>query len=233
MTSKLRRIARYALAWPALLAASFAAAAQDAPAPAPTPTPPPAASPAPRRRVAIRQTIDRHVEKVLRAHELPCERASRAGVPCFPVDVEREGPRFSVADALRHYRTDGSPAPGVPTNSELRQQLSGAPLSASGGVSMDPVCTVKSLVRWLSGKPTTFYLYRLKDERGERPLLADRKLEPSPRPDLQYEFMGEFKGECQAVAAWRSALREDVAPPPYDYTQLPKAEPATDTTPPP
>jgi hypothetical protein len=238
VTSNLRPIARCALAWVAAVAAALAAAAQaqDAPAPTPAPTPtptPPAASPAPRRRVSIREVIDRHVEQVLRAREAPCERASRAGVPCFPVDVEREGPRFSVADALRHYRTDGTPAPGVPTNAELRQQLTGAPRSAAGGVSTDPVCAVKSLVRWISGKPTRFYLYRLKDERGVRPLLADRKLEPSPRPDLQYEFIGEFKGECEAVAAWRAALREDVAPPPYDYTHLPKAESATDTTPPP
>ncbi len=237
MVSNVPVAVRAACACISIVLLAHPAAGQEAPAPATAPATPPATptARAPRRRPPIRQTIDRHVEQVLRAHEIPCERAKREGVPCFPVDVEREGPRFSVAEALRRYRSDGGPAPGVPTNAELQQQFSGAPRSASGGVSTDPVCGVKLLLRWLGGKPTSFFLYRITDAHGEqRPLLTDRRIDPAARPEYQYEFLGEFKGECQAVAAWRQALREDVAPADYDYTALPKTErPADDAGAPP
>jgi hypothetical protein len=133
------------------------------------------------------------------------------------VSVEQEGPRFSVAEALRRYRATGGPAPGVPTRAEIQNQMSGKPLSASGGVSFDPVCTVKNLVKKLSGGNTTFYLYRMWDERGERPLLTDREIDPkayASNPAVGYEFLGKFDGECAAVAAWRQALRKAVEPKP-------------------
>ena len=88
------------------------------------------AAPSPRpgaRRYPIRESIDRAIEAVLLAHEKPCEWARMMRVPCFPVSVEQEGPRFSVAEALRRYRGTGSAAPGVPTVSEIQHQLSGAP----------------------------------------------------------------------------------------------------------
>jgi hypothetical protein len=95
--------------------------------------------------------------------------------------------------------------------------MSGAPQSASGGVGFDPVCTAKNLVKKLSGRNTTFHLYRMWDERGERPLLTDRKLDPNAYAAnlaVRYEYMGEFDGECAAVAAWRQALRESTEPKP-------------------
>lgn len=194
-----------------------AATAQDpgAPTPAPTPTPAPPARPRPRGR-PVRESAERQIDVVFRAHVNPCEVARSRGVPCFPVTIEREGPRFSVKEAIRSYRPDGRPAPGVPTNAEMQKQMSGAPRSASGGVSTDPTCAVKSLLRMFKGRPNTFFLYRTWDTKGdEEPLLTDHKLDPNgyAPPALRYEFVGEFKGECEAVAAWRRSLREAQAPP--------------------
>jgi hypothetical protein len=228
------------LAASALLAAGVAAgtsrAAQDATAPADPQSgpssPAPSPSPSPRRARPIRRSIDRQVEAVVRAHLRPCEAAWRQGVPCFPVSVEQEGPRFSVKEALRSYRPDGSPAPGVPTNAEMQRQMSGAPLSPSGGVSFDPACTAKSLVRQIKGRPNTFYLYRTWNGATEQPLLTDHKLDPnafSSLPSFRYEFLGEFKGECEAIAAWRSALRRTQAPPPAEGEPV---EQPTDPKPP-
>jgi hypothetical protein len=183
------------------------AAAQD-----PAPSPKPAAV---ARRRPVHDSVDPAVEAVLLAHEKPCERADRLGVPCFPVTVEQEGPRFSVAEALRRYRGTGSPAPGPPTSAETMGFLSGAPLSASGGVGFDPVCAVKNLFGKHAG--TTFYLYRTWDARGERPLLTERPLDPehyAANPDFRYALVGTYSGECEAIAAWRKALREAKAPAP-------------------
>jgi hypothetical protein len=155
------------------------------------------------------------VERVVQSHVQPCDRASREGVPCFPVSVEQEGPRFSVAEALRRYRGTGSPAPGPPTVAEIQGQMSGAPQSASGGVGFDPVCSVRKIFGKLSG--TTFYLYRTWDSRGERPILTDRPLaqdDYAARPDVRYELVGKYSGDCEAIAAWRKALREATAPEP-------------------
>jgi len=167
---------------------------------------------------------------VVLAHMKPCDVAQQRGVPCFPVSVEQEGPRFSVAEALRRYRATGSPAPGPPTVAEIQGQMSGAPQSASGGVGFDPVCTAKNLVRKLSGRNSTFYLYRMTDERGDRPLLTDRELDPkayAANPHVQYEYLGRFDGECAAVAAWRQALRKATEPTPLpdDWDEMKGDEP--------
>ena len=131
-------------------------------------------------------------------------------MPCFPVTVETEGPRFSVAEALRRYRPiGGKPAPGgPPTTAEMQEQLTGAPRSDTGGVSFDPGCAMKSLTRMIRGSSNTFYLYRIQDSRGTRPLLLDRKLSREAldaRPEVR-ELLGEFSGECEAIAAWRKAV---------------------------
>jgi hypothetical protein len=169
------------------------------------------------RRAPIRDSIDRVVERVVLAHLGPCQLAGREGVPCFPVAIEQEGPRFSVADALRRYRSDGSPAPGVPTVSEVQAQMaaapSGPPPSATGGVGVDPVCTVKNLWKKLSGHGTTYYLYRTWDARGERPMLTDHKLDAEDyrtNLDFRFEFVGQYDSECAAVSAWNQALRDAV-----------------------
>jgi hypothetical protein len=199
------------------------------PAWAQDPVPPTRPAPTARRR-PIRDSIDRVLDAVVLAHMKPCDVAERRGVPCFPVSVEQEGPRFSVAEALRRYRGTGSPAPGPPTVAEIQGQMSGAPQSASGSVGFDPVCTVKNLVRKVSGGNTTFYLYRTWDARGERPLLTDRPLDPkayAANPDFHYEYLGKYGGECEAVAAWRQALRKATAPKPLpdDWDDLKEGEP--------
>jgi hypothetical protein len=179
------------------------------------------------RRRPIHDAIDRVVEQVVLSHLGPCALASRDGIPCFPSGIEQEGPRFSVAEALRRYRGIGSPAPGAPTVSEIQGRMSGAMQSASGGVSTDLVCDVKSLWKKIRGNGTTFHLYRTWDERGERPLLTDHLLDAEDyQTNLQFhfEYLGQFDGECAAVAAWRKALREAVAPKP-----APEAEPPPET----
>jgi hypothetical protein len=163
----------------------------------------------------IHGSAERQIEAVVRAHLNPCEVARTQGVACFPVSIEREGPSFSVQDSIRSYQPDGRPAPGVPTGPEIQRQLSGAPRSASGGVSTDPTCAVKSLVRLFKGRPNTFFLYRSRDaDGGEEPLLADHKLDVNASP--RSEFVGEFKGECEAIAAWRRSLRHAMEPPAAD-----------------
>jgi len=206
-----------------LVVLAAAGPAWTAPAPDGAARPSSAASATP-----IRDSIDRVVEAVVLKHLMPCDEAKRQGVPCFPVAVEEEGPRFSVAEALRRYRGTGSPAPGPPTVAEIQSQMSGAPQSASGGVGFDPGCTVKKLFGKLSG--TTFYLYRTWDARGERPMLTDHPLDPkayAANVDFQYEFLGKYSGECEAVAAWRAALRKATGPPPLDaedWREPPDAE---------
>jgi hypothetical protein len=147
------------------------------------------------------------------------------------VTVEQEGPRFSVAEALRRYRANGSPSPSrPPTVAETQSFLSGAPASASATLGgFDPVCTAKKLFGKKAG--TTFHLYRTWDARGERPLLTDRPLDPkayASNPDFHYEYLGKFDGECEAVAAWRKALREATEPlpvPPEEWKAPADPEP--------
>jgi len=165
------------------------------------------------RGTPIRDAIDRIVEQVVLAHMAPCDLARRDGIPCFPSGIENEGPRFSVAEALRRYRGTGGPAPGVPTVAEIQGQMSGAPQSASGGVGGDPVCGLKNVWKKLRGKGSSYHLYRTWDERGERPLMTDHLLDPEDyqaNPQFHFEYIGQYDGECAAVAAWNKALRDAV-----------------------
>jgi hypothetical protein len=182
----------------------------------------------------IDDSIERAIDEVLRKYEDPCAVATRRHVPCFPTSIEAEGPRFSVAEALRHYRAGSSPAEHAPiTPADMQKGLTGAPLSASGGVPFDPVCTAKALIRRITGKPSTFYLYKLTDGRDARPLLTDRKIDTSihaSNPEARYEYLGQFSGECEAIAAWRGALREAVSPPsadPSDEARSDRMRPAS------
>lgn len=167
-------------------------------------------------RPSIRASIEREVDAVVRAHLEVCAVARDRGVPCFPVSLEQEGPRFSVEQSLRSYRPSGGPTSGPPTTAELQRQMPGAPRSAVGGVTVDPVCAVKSLVRLFKGSPHTFFLYRVWNGDAEgQPLLSDQKLDPAAYaslPAFRYEPLGEFKSECAALAAWRAALRESTPP---------------------
>lgn len=165
----------------------------------------------------IRDSIDRAVRRVLEAHVRPCAEANSRGVPCFPALVEVEGTRLSVVGSLRSYRPANSPSPSrPPTPAEMAPYGSGGPLSATGRVALgDPVCAVKSLWKRLKGEGGPYYLYRTWDSGGDEPLLTDHELDAedfAARPDLRYELVGTFDGECAAVAAWRRVLREASAP---------------------
>jgi len=176
------------------------------------------------RGTPIRDAIDRIVEQVVLAHMAPCDLARRDGIPCFPSGIENEGPRFSVAEALRRYRGTGGPAPGVPTVAEIQGQMSGAPQSASGGVGGDPVCGLKNVWKKLRGKGSSYHLYRTWDERGERPLMTDHLLDPEDyraNPQFHFEYIGQYDGECAAVAAWNKALRDAVGRKPADEPEPP------------
>ena len=188
-------------AWSAVLVASLLPTAASA-----------QALPARPRRTPIRDSVDRVIDRVVLAHLGPCRLAGREGVPCFPISIDRER-RYSVADSMRSYRGTGPASPSVPTTADIQGQMSGAPQSASGGVGFDPVCTVKNLVKKLSGNGTTYYLYRTWDARGERPMMTDRKLDPfeyQSSPGFRFEYLGSFDSECAAVAAWNKALRDAV-----------------------
>ena len=92
---------------------------------------------------------------------------------------------------------------------------------------LDPVCTVKNLLRKFSGRSTTYYLYRTWDARGERPMMTDHPIdaeEYQANLDFHYESLGRFDGECAAVSAWNRALRDAV-----DKKPLPDSEPPPDS----
>jgi hypothetical protein len=188
-------------AWSAVLVASLLKAAASA-----------ETLPARPRRTPIRDSVDRVIDRVVLAHLGPCQLAGREGVPCFPISIDRER-RYSVADSMRSYRGTGAASPSVPTTADIQHQMSGAPQSATGGVGFDPVCTVKNLVKKLSGNGTTYYLYKTWDARGERPMMTDHKLdqfEYQSSPGFRFEYLGSFDSECAAVAAWNKALRDAV-----------------------
>jgi hypothetical protein len=187
--------------WSAVLVASLLPTAASA-----------QALPARPRRTPIRDSVDRVIDRVVLAHLGPCRLAGRDGVPCFPISIDRER-RYSVADSMRSYRGTGPASPSVPTTADIQGQMSGAPISPPSGPGFDPVCTTKNLLKKLTGKSTTYYLYRTWDARGERPMMTDHPIDQfdyQANPEFRFEFMGTFTSECAAVAAWNQALREAV-----------------------
>ena len=64
------------------------------------------------------------------------------------------------------------------------------------------MCAVKGLLKSLKGKNNTYYLYVVRDTKGERAQLYDHKLDPLNFQG-NLDFIGRFEGECAAVAAWR------------------------------
>lgn len=163
-----------------------------------------------RRRRPIAESVDRAVDELIRRHFSSCGRAEGGGVPCFPVSIEREW-QYSVAHSLEHLEFDDAPAPGrPPTASEMSGARPG-PLSASGGASFDPVCKGRQILKAITGRGRTFYLYRVWDQDGEHAILRDQPMAASAwsgAPRVHYVELGSFGDECQAIAAWREALRE-------------------------
>lgn len=189
-----------------LLAPVPLAAAQSPAAGRPSPEPTPSAV----SKHPIADSVGPVVERYLREHAQPCSRAEAERVPCFPVTVEAHAPTVSVAEALRQWRADTS----VSARPEWARPGSalvspyGTPL---GGVSFDPICAGKSLLRKAKGGSDTYYLYRVFDQRGEHAVMRDRPLEPGGHTAVTtygYEFLGKIGGECEAIAAWNKANRE-------------------------
>jgi hypothetical protein len=185
---------------------SFAAPAGGAQDPEPSPVP----SPIPHSQTPIADSVEPAVDRFVRALPSPCGRAD-PDVPCFPVSVEVQGRRYSVVESLRNLELDDRPSPSrPPTSAEMTPYRAGAPLSASGGVGFDPVCAVKGLLKKIGGKSRIYFLYRVWDQAGERALLRDRPLEPSAYdgvPGVEYELLGRFGDECEAIKAYRKVLR--------------------------
>jgi hypothetical protein len=123
-------------------------------------------------------------------------------------------PEYSVAESLKSLRFDGSPAASrPPTHRELLASQPGSILSSAGGG--DPVCAAKAFVKGVKGKDDVYYLYRVTDRAGTRPILTDRPLDPAAfegLAELRYELVEKIKGECKAIAAYRRAERETLRP---------------------
>jgi hypothetical protein len=170
---------------------------------------PPAPSPSAR---PISASVERLLKRLEEEEKPPCHRALSDKVPCFPVEVDTRAPEYSVAKSLQEFVPDGSPSPSrPPTRAELAPKRPGyvGPTTATF-FSVDPTCLAKSALKKLKGKNDAYYLYRLRDRTGERPVLTDRPLDAAAyaaHPDLRYELIGKFDGECEAIAAYRQAER--------------------------
>lgn len=184
----------------ALICLALAASAMGEEPPAPTP---------PERPIAA--SVDRLLKRLEEKWKEPCRQALADDVPCFPVTVERDAPEYSVAQSLRDFVPDDSPSPSrPPTLTEIAPYRPGPVRPMATFLKVDPTCVAKSALKKLKGKNDVYYLYRLKDRRGERPVLTERPLDPatySALPDLHYELLGKFDGECEAVAAYRRIER--------------------------
>ena len=185
-------------------------AATLAMAQAASPSPSPRVSPSPR---PIADSVERVIDRMEAERKDPCLGAREEGVPCFPVETSREGPRASVREGLGlPDPAPGKEAPGrPPTRDELgpyREATSPPPLVS---VTFDPGCVGKSIWKGLRGKNDTYYLYRVRDVHGARVVLYDHRIDAA-RFQGEVELLGEFKGECEAIAAYERERRKATAP---------------------
>jgi hypothetical protein len=225
LTDRARRGNAAVLALAISVAPAFAGAQDPEPRRVSSRSPGSAASPAAssgvevlealRRPRPISESVGPAVDAFIRERMGPC-RTSKGedGVPCFPVTVERKW-QYSVADSLAHLEFNQRTSPSRPPTLDEMKDYRPRPLSAYGNfVTFDPVCKTRQLFKMISGASRTYYLYRMWDASGEHVTLRDRPLEAETFdaiPGLRYVPLGSFKDECEAVAAWRKALRETVA----------------------
>ena len=120
----------------------------------------------------------------------------------------------------------GSPAAGRAHRSRrCRTRCRGAPLSASGGVGFDPVCTVKNAgPEDLGHEHHVLPLPDRGTRGGSGPLLTDRKLDPkayAANPDVRYEYLGTVRRRVRgdrgvAKGAARGHRRREPLPDDWD-----------------
>lgn len=207
-------------------------AADEAPAPdqkAPNASAPEGSEISPPARRSLAESIDEAVARFIR-ERTPCGLAGD-DIPCFPAAVELEAPEYSVKDLLRDMQGDGLPVPpSVPTHGEIIQ--GGAnPRPVSGGVGAGPDlgCKTKQLFRKLTGRGRTYYVYRVWDATGERGMIREQPLDADEfagAPRFQYELLGRFGDECEAIKTYRKVghearVRQGEAPPDSDSTSTP------------
>ncbi len=155
----------------------------------------------------VSSSIERVVDAILEQHEAPCSKAIAAGVPCFSSTTEIRGPRFSVRESLRDYKPPGAKGPNRrPAHEEQGAGRPGPTGLVAPLITVDPVCVVKSALKSLKGKNDTYFLYRLRDVHGERVVLYDHRLDATTFQGA-VEFLGQFDGECDAIAAYRREVR--------------------------
>jgi hypothetical protein len=174
-----------------------------------------AASPPPTTQTPrpLAQAIDPAVDKWWSEAREPCRVPIKLGVPCFPVEVHAEGPSVSVRDSLWNLGPNGKPSEHRPPTTQEMQAVRPGPKSVPVPlVSFDPICAAKHALKAAKGKNDTYYLYRLRDASGEHVVLRDQKLEAKAYQGSA-EFLGQFDGECAAIAAFRHEDRRDTITP--------------------
>jgi len=159
---------------------------------------------------SLETTIDRAVRKIEDERREQCRDADAKAVPCFPISVEADR-RERLNQALARLRKNN---PDVGHGVIPEDPLAPArptPVPAANVVSFDPGCAVKALIKGFKGENQHFYLYRVKGVMGESIALRERPLTPAgdeKRAPLEFKLLGEYDGECEAVAAHAKALRE-------------------------
>lgn len=183
----------------ALVAASLAVAPAE-PRPLPSPSPRP-----------IADSIERVIGRLEAERKDPCLGARNEGVPCFPAETETKGPTASVRESLGILGPPDKPSPDrPPTRTEL-EPYRPMPEKPLVSVSFDPGCVGKSILKGLRGKNDTYYLYRLRDTAGLRAALYDHRIDATTFQG-EVAFLGEFRGECAALAAYEQERRRLAAP---------------------
>jgi hypothetical protein len=174
--------------------------------PAPSPSPRPAQSPRP-----IAESVERVIDRLEAERRDPCLGAREEGVPCFPVETSREGPTASVREGLGlPDGKAGKPGPDRPPTRDEMGPYRPMPPSPAVSVTFDPGCVGKSIWKGLRGKNDTYFLYRLRDVNGTRVVLYDHRIDAA-RFQGEAELLGEFKGECDALAAYERERRRGQA----------------------
>ncbi len=195
-----------------MLSASLAHA-QDPPTDEARPLAAPPPSPGPSR--PIRDSAARIVQGLEEGGRLGedgktgCGKISE-GVPCFPVATVKRRPQWatSLRQSLGDIGPEESPSPSrPPTETELQPYRPGpvGPVMILG--CFDPTWVGKSVLKKLEGKNDAYYLYRVRDTRGERVALYGHRLTAEAFQG-GLEFLGQFDGECKALAAYRHEARK-------------------------